>query len=378
MNSYQDLMKELCGRFDESKFQNDLQDPEMEIRNLGFESPLTLLPKTEHCSGSFQEDSFEGNLNFCYPVFRHKMETKNRRVIILMHGLNEKRWYKYLPWAYTLAKQTGKDVILFPFSFHINRAPGDWSNVRVMNAGLEKRLDQFSDLENASVANLALSERLTNSPQKFLYSGYQSAIDIGTLTKSLQGGQHPLYPSGVGVDVFSYSIGVLLNQVLMIANPEGMFNNSRFFIFAGGSAFEAMNGSSRLIMDNVAFKRIWKFYAAELDEQSKKDPLLNKVINQTAEGEAFRAMISLKYLKDLRKKVLKQFEDQIQVIALQKDKVIPLDGIRQIFGKLKPKVLDFVHPYSHENPFPLKPICIANQVDNSFKSLFDLAGRFLG
>lgn len=46
-----------------------------------------------------------------------------RGVILLLHGLNEKRWDKYLPWALRLVRGTGKAVMLFPISFHMNRTP---------------------------------------------------------------------------------------------------------------------------------------------------------------------------------------------------------------------------------------------------------------
>jgi hypothetical protein len=51
----------------------------------------------------------------------------SRGLILLLHGLNEKRWDKYLPWARRLVRQTGKSVLLFPIAFHMSRTPAPWS-----------------------------------------------------------------------------------------------------------------------------------------------------------------------------------------------------------------------------------------------------------
>ena len=47
--------------------------------------------------------------------------------ILLLHGLNERAWTKYHPWAVELARRTGRAVVLFPIAFHMQRAPASWA-----------------------------------------------------------------------------------------------------------------------------------------------------------------------------------------------------------------------------------------------------------
>ena len=59
------------------------------------------------------------NTDFKYTVFAPKSNEKFSNAILLLHGLNERSWEKYLPWAEYLCKETGKPVILFPIAFHM-------------------------------------------------------------------------------------------------------------------------------------------------------------------------------------------------------------------------------------------------------------------
>jgi hypothetical protein len=72
------------------------------------------------------------NWSFSYPLFKRQSTPKASGVIILVHGLNEKSWDKYLPWAGKFLELTGKAVLLFPIAFHMNRVPREWSKYRLM------------------------------------------------------------------------------------------------------------------------------------------------------------------------------------------------------------------------------------------------------
>ena len=61
----------------------------------------------------------------------------------MLHGLNERKWDKYLAWAHYLAEETGKPVIIFPTSFHINRSLPEWLNPRLMNTRAEFRRKNY-------------------------------------------------------------------------------------------------------------------------------------------------------------------------------------------------------------------------------------------
>ncbi len=84
---------------------------------------------------------------------------KTNGAIILLHGLNEKDWNKYLPWAYKLMKLTGKQVVLFPIAFHMNRSPAKWIDPRFLRTANKERKQIFPKVANSSFANIALSAR---------------------------------------------------------------------------------------------------------------------------------------------------------------------------------------------------------------------------
>ena len=77
------------------------------------------------------DSAISENLSCSYPVFVPE-DKASRKVILLLHGLNERSWVKYLVWAYWLSQLTGSYVVLFPISFHINRSPSSWINPRLM------------------------------------------------------------------------------------------------------------------------------------------------------------------------------------------------------------------------------------------------------
>jgi hypothetical protein len=83
--------------------------------------------------GSRLDSGEKENQNFRYAVLTPAKNRMFSEAIIMLHGLNERNWSKYLPWAYQLVLQTQKPVILFPIAYHINRSPLTWICPRLMN-----------------------------------------------------------------------------------------------------------------------------------------------------------------------------------------------------------------------------------------------------
>ncbi|HBG53758.1 MAG TPA: hypothetical protein DDW70_06070, partial [Rikenellaceae bacterium] len=54
------------------------------------------------------------NQQFRYVVFAPAGALRFDRAIILLHGLNERSWQKYLTWAEDLVMTCGLPVVLFP------------------------------------------------------------------------------------------------------------------------------------------------------------------------------------------------------------------------------------------------------------------------
>jgi len=238
-------------------------------------------------------------------------------------------------------------------------------------------------LLEASLANLALSERLTDYPQRFISAGYQSAMDIVALMKQIQTGMHPLFNAGAQVDIFAYSISCMVIQALMVSNPARILDNSRIVFFAGGCLFNRMNGISRYIMDNIAFRSIQNYDA----ERSRTNvPISDNDETALTDREILRAFFALTEEGSIqadREKKFAQYSERLMIIALQEDKVIPVRAVADAFGTQisssnRFKVVQFPYVYSHENPFPMLNRNIEALVENSFKKVFEPVGRFIG
>lgn len=330
-----------------------------------------------------EDNSISENKQFVYPVFMPYNRLISDKAIFLLHGLNERKWDKYYTWAHYLAKETGKAVILFPISFHLNRGKQEWNDPHQMNQLVEERKSRFPNIEASTFINLALSERLTQSPERFFLAGLQTICDLNELISYIRSGKHPMFEKNTRIDFFAYSIGGLIAQVMMIADQEGILSESRFFFFAAGSAFGDMNGTSRLIMDSKANERTIHYYTRELDNELGKKGIIHDFFEGTALGKAFRSMISLDRLAAIRNQAFYRFSDKIRGIALKEDKVIPAEKIIKAFtekGQIPKGAIEVVHfpfPYSHELPFPLKSELVTPQVEEAFQHVFRSAASFL-
>ncbi len=345
--------------------------------------PLTLLRKI--IKGGKDDASLQENKRFAYPVFTPCKQEKSNKVIILLHGLNERKWDKYLTWGQQLCESTGKAVIMFPISFHLNRSNPGWFNLREMNRRLQERpIVTGNRHENMSTCiNSALSERLIESPERFFLSGFQTANDLITLIRQIRQDQHPLFTPDSRIDTFAYSIGGFLAQVMYIANPHGLFSDSKLFLFCAGSLFNEMNGVSKFIMDKPAFEKIFHYYMVELEARIKSPGPFGRFFETNPIGLAFRSMLAKERFTGLRESVINPINKNLYAIALKNDKVIPADAIaRGMTGKyeIPPanlETLDFNFPYSHEVPFPVKGNEFEEEVDRAFNLVFDKASQFL-
>lgn len=328
------------------------------------------------------DESITENKTFKYPIFMPNGNKAHSKAIVLLHGLNERSWVKYLPWAYYLVQATNKPVILFPIAFHINRSPDSWANPRAMLPILNSR-QQISNIELPTFANAALSQRLSDNPLRFFLSGKQSADDIIHLLKTIQNGDYPILEKNAHVDFFSYSIGAFLSQILFLANPNGLLDKSRLFMFCGGAHFCDMNGTSRLIMDSHAYTNLLKYYLSDFLNETKTSSPLSEFINGSNIGEAFISMISPECKTEYRNSRLEALSDRIGIVSLMKDKVIPSSNILSTFACVKNRLkgmvneFDFPYTYSHEVPFPILNNPQAMLVDQCFEKVFRPAADFL-
>lgn len=355
-----------------------IPDSEIFIRRLNFNSVFHQQALISEDAGEafWQDDvKIDENWHFTYPVFV-RGKAKNNRAIILLHGLNERSWSKYLTWAYYLAEKTGRTIILFPLAFHINRGKKDWSNPRSMSLLVHERKNNYNDIVQSSFANAALSGRLTEDPMRFFRSGLQSAHDLVWLLNHIKTGKYPLLKKSAQVNFMGYSIGAFLTQILFVANPYDLVQNSKAVFFCGGTTFNQMRGTSKLIMDNLAYRKLREYYLQRFAKNTAtsfgnlcKTPL-NKVI------QSFKAMIPLPGFDKLKERAFINFSGKITAIGLKKDQVMPAKDIAETLtdrkgkSKLSVHLTDFPYAYCHENPFPIFKKGETRLVDQSFNRIF--------
>ncbi len=344
-----------------------------------FESELPESFKSRKDTFILQDALIKENQRFTYPVFIPARRTNRKSCILLLHGLNEKSWDKYLVWAEYLAVQTRKPVILFPIAYHINRAPAEWGNPRSMSVLLEKRKKEAGNPGSLSFANAALSNRLSENPYRFYSAGEQTINDITKLARQITTGKHPLFDEKTIIDFFGYSIGSFLAEVMLMANPEKLFSSSRLFVFCGGAIFKNMYGESKYIMDRQAYERLLNYYCNEW-----LTGIENKSSSKSVSGplqNAFNSMIAHEINKDVRERFFLKWKNRITGISLWKDKVMPFDGVKACMGTQLAnecfELMDFPFDYSHEAPFPASGKVDDKTLLTAFLSVFNKCAAFL-
>jgi hypothetical protein len=325
------------------------------------------------------ETEVSENRCFEYPLFIPSGPKASKACIILLHGLNEPSWEKYLSWAETLAAGTGKTVLLFPIAYHINRAPSWWRDPRAAGSLLIERRSEAGENSALSFANVALSRRLSQDPSRFYQSGRQTIADLVALARQVKGGAHPFLDAGATLDFFGYSIGSFLAEVLLMANPGRLFNRSKLFVFCGGSIFKAMYGASKYIMDKVAYDRLFHYYCQEWLEKTSEFTSGRSMESRIL--RAFNAMILPDAFQEERLSFFKTRQWAIAGISLKKDRVMPYAGVQACMGESVATAcfeqLDFPFDYSHESPFPAPGRVDKGVLAASFSRVFGKATGFL-
>lgn len=413
---YHDLHQELAGRFNQEASRIPLKGPgtaAQVVRNYQFESSnhevhpkedyeetdptlralisyyLKQSPFSErYIFGSLQSSdrNVQENRRFRYSLFvpgREEKEGRFDRGILLLHGLNEKSWKKYLAWAHRLVELTGRPVILFPIAFHMNRAPSVWASPREMIQVARERQRLFGDLTASSLANAALSHRLQFAPHRFLTSGLQSYYDLADLAREVASGEHELFREGSDLDLFGYSAGATLAEMLLMGNPEGRFSRSRGFLFCGGAVMDQVNPISKAIMDGEAHRELSSFLE-RLSERSEtvRECGISGEIEERPEVALFRSLLLTDRLRELRERVVSTLRSRLRIFTMAKDRVFSPQGMRRSWEKrngqpvLDLEVLNPPYEYSHEQPFPLRSND-PGAVDRTFDELLEAAASQL-
>ncbi|MDR1666251.1 MAG: DUF6051 family protein [Bacteroidales bacterium] len=322
------------------------------------------------------------NQHFRYHVFHPADKKKSRQVVLMFHGFNEKYWVKYLPWAKRLSELTGKTIVLFPIAFHMNRAPHEWSDRRQMYAVSERRRVAFPQVVSSTLSNVAISSRLHARPQRFFWSGLQSYYDVIRWMAEIKSGKHPLIEPDASFDLFAYSIGCLLAEILVMTNQNDYFSRSKMFMFCGGPVFNRLSPVSKFILDSEANVALYSFVVEHLENHLKRDTHLHHYLTVHPEGIHFQCMINYGKMLPFREDILRRIGSRAMAVALASDTVVPpYEVVNTLQGSRRDipicvEIMDFPYDCKHEDPFPVL-VPIAGKVTEQFNRVFDMAGQFL-
>jgi len=409
MKSYKDSYRRLSQLFEQEEECIEVVDKGIQIVNYSFNSDHSkVLPGNrmyqcdrhnrefrelyrfedrEHpgiYSGSLSraDCNFDENRKFECTLFKKSGEKKSDHVILLFHGLNEKHWNKYLPWAEKLVELTGRSVLLFPIAFHMNRAPAAWGNPKQMKQISDERKKEFPSIVGSSFANAAISTRVQKIPQRFFWSGLQSYRDVIQLVNQIRAGELPAVQKDAEIDFFAYSIGSILAQIVMMTNPRELFSQSKLFIFCGGPTLDRMYPVSKYILDSEAHMALYSYFIEHLESSFKRDERLHHYFNEDhLSGTYFKSMLSYPQLKQVREDRFSELSNRIRALALKKDEVVPpgevMNTLQGEFRDIPIKIdmLDFPFDYSHVTPFPIQS-GIDPEVSEAFEEVFNKAARF--
>lgn len=404
--TYRESFNTLRALFDQSEEINRLPEEDISIHHFTFHSSnANVLPGAEdyRCDlhdvafkesytriGTQNQQSYidslhapdcdyQSNSRYRFSLFKPSDTDTVNDVILLFHGLNEKYWDKYLPWAQELVRRTGKGVLLFPIAFHMNRAPAEWSHPKKMRAVSAQRKQRHPAIVESSFANAAISARVNMIPQRFFWSGLQTYLDIIQLIHEIRNDRLAVINPDAGIDLFAYSIGSFLSEILMMTNHDGLFSDSRLFIFCGGPTLDRMYPVSKYIMDSEALVALYSFYIEHLDNEFKRHPRLSHYFNDGhSSGIYFRAMLSNHRFKELREKRFRELSRQIVAVALERDEVIPpAEVLNTLKGDFRDipipvQIEHFPYDYTHVTPFSTRT-SIEREVNDSFDRIFKLA-----
>lgn len=293
------------------------------------------------------------NIHFRYPLVREHAaageRTRHSQLLILLHGLNEHSFSKYIPWAYHIWKKSRTPVALFPLTFHINRVAPEWG--RRQQESVANRRNIVGN-ENTHRFNAVISERLAAYPERFFWGAMQSYWDVIDLVKQIRTGEHPHIAPQARIDLLGYSAGGFVALALLLENHERLFQESRGVLFASCAALRDINLSSHLIVDLEAEIGLMKLYVKYRDKLA--NPRLKHWLDAHSEGRWFNAFCGLMPNRTLLESRLKELAPRLVGIANTNDQVMPpgamlnaLQGIRRSTGVR----IDELELGIHENPF---------------------------
>lgn len=325
----------------------------------------------------------EENLTYTLSIIKKKDVEVVDDLIILFHGLNEKKWDKYLPWAYELVTKKNCAVLLYPISFHMDRAPEQWSDRQLMFKVSQDRAKDVFHNSDSSYVNAAISTRMEANPQRMFWSGLQSYHDIIEIVDNIRESKFKSIAPNSKINLFGYSIGSFLSIILMMSNPNGIFSDSKLFCFCGGMTIDRMFPVSKYIMDARSAIAMQKVFAQLLTTNFSSDTRLGHYQDPEIHPEEswFKTMLRYNHFQKEREECLKRLEGKIKTFVLEQDVVAPpIEALNTLKGgyrniNIDVEISDYDFPYTHMVPFPLTTKN-AEKINSAFTETFKNAIEF--
>jgi pimeloyl-ACP methyl ester carboxylesterase len=262
------------------------------------------------------------NVDFRYPLLRDQGAERARELVVILHGLNERSFTKYVPWAYQLWRATGAAVALFPLPFHVNRVLPAWG--RQLDVHLARRRAVPRN-ENVHAFNCVVSERLDAFPERLFWGGLQGLRDVVDLVREVRSGRHPHVHPDARVDLVGYSIGGYLALALLLLDEDGLFGDTRAVVFESGAALRATNMSSRFIIDHACEVSLMKLYVRFTGRLA--NPRLAHWLRHHEEGRWFRALCGDESERPALEARLRELSPRLLGLTNRNDEVIPAPAI---------------------------------------------------
>ena len=293
------------------------------------------------------------NLRFRYPLLRDAGGAARgepaRHLVLLLHGLNERSFTKYVPWAYQLWRATGAAVALYPLAFHVRRVSPAWG--AQVKAFLRARR-ALPGNENAHAFNAVISDRLGAHPERFFWGGLQSYREVLDLLRIIRAGMHPHVHPAAQVDLVGYSAGGYLALALLHIDEGGLFAHSRAVVFESGAALRDVNLSSRLIVDLAAETALMKLFVRHTDRYA--NGRLRHFLEAHPEGRWFRALCGAPAERRALEARLAGLAPRLLGLANVNDQVIPPGGVLNLLQGLHRDTgvrVEELELGVHEHPF---------------------------
>jgi hypothetical protein len=295
----------------------------------------------------------EENLRFRYPLLRDAAPASSRarckHLVVLFHGLNERSFTKYVPWAYHLWRSTGAAVALYPIAFHIRRVSPVWGTQ--LQAHLAAR-QALPGNENAHAFNAVISARLGLHPERFFWGGLQTYGEVIDLVREIRAGAHPHVDPAAQIDLVGYSAGGYLTLGLLLLDEGGLFSRTRAVVFESGAALRDVNLSSRLIVDLAAETALMKLFVRHT--RSYANPRLRHWLEEHEEGRWFRALCGEASLRRALEARLAALAPRLVGVTNLNDQVIPAGGVMNLLQGLHRDTgvrVEEMELGVHEHPF---------------------------